>query len=108
MAKRKRLELPTDTVSPDLETKSAFPAPRAKMPIADVAGEVAGRAALEEVAREMTAAEGEGRIVKKLPLIKNKSSVQDNRKVEDSYPRPIRRKTRKLINIRLNSTSDIV
>ena len=70
MAKRKRLELPTDTISPDLETKSAFPAPRAKMPIADVAGEVAGRAALEEVAREMTAAEGEGRIVKKLPLDK--------------------------------------
>ena len=68
MARRKRLELPTETVSPDLETKSAFPAPRAKMPIADVAGEVAGRAALEEVAREMTAAQDEGRIVKKLPL----------------------------------------
>ena len=70
MAKRKRLELPADTVSPDLETKSAFPAPRARMPIAEVAGEVAGRAALEEVAREMTVAEDEGRIVKKLPLDK--------------------------------------
>jgi ParB family chromosome partitioning protein len=70
MAKRKRLELPTDTIPSDLETKSAFSAPRAKMPIADVAGDVAGRAALEEVAREMTAAEGEGRIVKKLPLSK--------------------------------------
>lgn len=68
MAKRKRLELPTEPASPVLETKSAFPAPRARMPIADVAGDTAGRAALEEVAREMTAAEGEGRVVKKLPL----------------------------------------
>ena len=71
MAKRKRLELTgIETVSPDLETKSAFPpAPRSTMPIADVAGDVAGRAALEEVAREMTAAEEEGRIVKKIALI---------------------------------------
>lgn len=68
MAKRKRLEVPAETISADIETKSAFPAPRARMPIADVAGEVAGRAALEEVAREMTAAEEEGRVVKKLPL----------------------------------------
>lgn len=68
MAKRKRLEVPTETVPADLETKSAFSAPRAHMPIAEVAGEVAGRAALEEVAREMTAAEEEGRVVKKLPL----------------------------------------
>jgi ParB family chromosome partitioning protein len=66
MAKRKRLEVPAD-VSPDLETKSTFP-PRARMPIADVAGDTAGRAALEEVAREMTLAESEGRIAKKLPL----------------------------------------
>ncbi len=70
MAKRKRLELPTDTVSPEIETKSVFPAPRARMPIADVAGDTAGRAALEEVAREMTAAEEEGRVVKRLPLDK--------------------------------------
>lgn len=68
MAKRKRLEMPSETIPADLETKSAFPAPRARMPIADVAGETAGRAALEEVAREMTAAEEEGRVVKKLPL----------------------------------------
>lgn len=68
MAKRKRLEVPADTTSPDLETKSAFPPPRARMPIAEVAGDTAGRAALEEVAREMTAAEEEGRVVKKLPL----------------------------------------
>ncbi|MEM9843206.1 MAG: ParB N-terminal domain-containing protein [Pseudomonadota bacterium] len=68
MAKRKRLELPTEPIAPVLETKSAFPAPRARMPIADVAGDTAGRAALEEVAREMTAAEDEGRVVKKLPL----------------------------------------
>ena len=70
MAKRKRLDVPTDTISPDLETKSAFSAPRARMPIAEVAGDTAGRAALEEVAREMTAAEEEGRVVKKLPIDK--------------------------------------
>lgn len=68
MAKRKRLELPKDTIPADLETKSASPASRARMPIAEVAGEVAGRAALEEVAREMTAAETEGRVIKRLPL----------------------------------------
>lgn len=68
MAKRKRLEVPKDTVSPVSETESGISSPRARIPIADVAGEVAGRAALEDVAREMTAAEEEGRIVKKLPL----------------------------------------
>ena len=67
MAKRKRLEVP---VSPVLETKSMGPLPRARMPLADVAGDTAGRAALEEVAREMTAAEEEGRVVKKIPLDK--------------------------------------
>lgn len=67
MAKRKRLEVPAETIPSDLETKSA-PAPRARVPIADVASEAAGRSALEEVAREMTAAEEEGRVVKKLPI----------------------------------------
>ncbi len=67
MAKRKRLELPTETDFPELETKSAA-LPRIRMPIADVAGDTAGHAALEEVAREMTAAETEGRIVKKLAI----------------------------------------
>ncbi len=68
MAKRKRLELPEGVESPDLETKSVFPAPRNRMPIAEVAGDTAGLAALEEVARAMTSAEEEGRVVKKLPL----------------------------------------
>lgn len=68
MAKRKRLDVPDEANFPGLETKSGFPpAPRARMPIAEVAGDVAGRAALEEVAREMTSAEEEGRVVKKLP-----------------------------------------
>jgi ParB family chromosome partitioning protein len=40
------------------------------MPIAEVAGDTASRAALEEVAREMAAAEDEGRVVRKLPLAK--------------------------------------
>src|SRR6056297_4004075 len=67
MARRKRLDLPTEPFSAELETKSAF-TPRARMPIADVAGDTAGRAALEEVAAEMTAAETEGRVVKKIPI----------------------------------------
>ena len=67
MARRKRLELPKDTVFPDLETKSDR-VPRTRMPIADVAGDTAGRAALEEVATEMTRAESEGRVVRKIPL----------------------------------------
>lgn len=65
MAKRKRLDLP---ISPNLETKSDNLALRSRMPIADVAGDTAVRAALEEVSREMTAAEAEGRVVKKLPI----------------------------------------
>lgn len=68
MAKRKRLDLPAGPISPDLETKSALSPPRARMPIAEVAGDTADRAALEEVAREMTRAEAEGRVVKTLRL----------------------------------------
>lgn len=69
MAKRKRLEVPTGPVSGELETKSAFnPTPKARMPIADVAGDTAGRAALEEVAREMTAAEEQGRVIKTIAI----------------------------------------
>lgn len=68
MAKRKRLEVPSAPISPDLETKQAFSAPRSRMPIADVAGDMAGRAALEEVARAMTEAEAEGRVVKRLKI----------------------------------------
>lgn len=70
MAKRKRLEIPVGEANfPDSETNSTgMMMPRVRMPIADVAGDTAGRAALEEVAREMTAAEEEGRVVKKLPL----------------------------------------
>ncbi len=68
MAKRKRLDVPTEPVPSDLETKSAFSPPRTRMPIADVASDTAGRAALEEVAREMTAAEEQGRVIKRLPI----------------------------------------
>lgn len=71
MAKRKRLDVPTEPFSGGLETKSATLPPassRARMPIADVAGDTAGRAALEEVAREMTAAEDEGRVVRRIGL----------------------------------------
>ena len=66
MAKRKRLEMPTEPVPADLETKS-FP-PRTRMPIAEVAGTTANQAALETVAREMTKAEEEGRIIKEVSV----------------------------------------
>lgn len=71
MAKRKRLYVPANPLSGpfagELETKSAF-SPKARMPIAEVAGDAAGRAALEEVAVAMTEAEEEGRVVRKIPL----------------------------------------
>lgn len=70
MAKRKRLDVPTEPIPGSLETKTAVSGPRARMPIAEVASDTAGRAALEEVAREMTAAETEGRVIKKVPLKK--------------------------------------
>ena len=67
MAKRKRLDVTTEPIPGSLETKTAVSGPRARMPIAEVASDTAGRAALEEVAREMTAAETEGRVIKKAP-----------------------------------------
>ena len=68
MAKRKRLSLPIESEMPELETKSALAASRSRMPIAEVAGDTARSAALEEVAIAMTQAEEEGRVVKRLPL----------------------------------------
>ena len=67
MAKRKRLELPSEADTAVLETKSAFSG-MSRMPIAEVAGDTAVRAALEEVSGAMAAAEAEGRMVRKLPL----------------------------------------
>lgn len=83
MAKRKRLEMPIDTIPPGLETKSDA-LPRVRMPIADVAGDTAGRAALEEVAREMTAAETEGRVVRKIAvaLIDRDRLERDRRQID--------------------------
>lgn len=67
MAKRRRLELPTDSEISPLETKSAFPG-RGRMPIAEVAGDTSARAALDEVTQAMAAAEAEGRVVRRLAL----------------------------------------
>ena len=67
MAKRKRLELPSEANTATLETKSTFSG-MSRMPIAEVAGDTAARAALEEVSGAMAAAEAEGRMVRKLPL----------------------------------------
>lgn len=68
MAKRKRLELPTEAETGLLETKSAYPGGLSRMPIAEVAGDTAARAALDEVAQAMTEAEAEGRMVRKIAL----------------------------------------
>ena len=54
-----------------LETKAyvnGWAGTRTKPPIAQVAGEAADRAAFEEVARELTSARAEGRLVNRLPL----------------------------------------
>ena len=67
MAKRKRLELPAEAETGVLETKSAFSG-MSRMPIAEVAGDTAARAALDEVSQAMAAAEAEGRMVRKLPI----------------------------------------
>ena len=70
MAKRRRLDIPQEPFSPSLETKSAFglaPA-RTRPPIADIAGEAAGRAAEAEMAQALETAEAEGRVIQCLPL----------------------------------------
>ena len=73
MAKRKRLS-PAGPLDPDRaprapETKSALaPGLGTRPPIAQVAGEAASRAALDELGAEMARARAEGRIVQALPL----------------------------------------
>lgn len=67
MAKRKRLTPAFVADIPKLETKSDQGGMQS-MPIADVVGDTAVRAALEEVAGAMALAEDEGRVIKKLPL----------------------------------------
>lgn len=80
MAKRKRLTAPAPgSVSPPREPSKMHPndipagivpgiTPRARAPIADVAGQASAVAALEKVAAEMTAARNEGRMVQKIAL----------------------------------------
>lgn len=76
MAKRKRLSPPRLDIAPDAapETKSAFPsyplgvAPTRNMPIASVAREAAGSAALDEMGRTLSEARQEGRLIQWLPL----------------------------------------
>ena len=70
MAKRKRLDLPTEAETGLLETKSAYTGAMSRMPIAEVAGDTAARAALDEMAQAMSSAEVEGRMVRKLPIDK--------------------------------------
>jgi ParB-like chromosome segregation protein Spo0J len=76
MAKRKRLSPPRLDAAPEAapETKSAFPsyplgiAPTRQMPIAAVAGDAAGKAALDEMSRSIGEARAEGRLIQWLPL----------------------------------------
>ncbi|ARE42545.1 Plasmid replication protein RepB (plasmid) [Rhodovulum sp. P5] len=72
MAKRKRLSpAAPDILGPAPETKAMGVAGvyrRPAPPIADVSGDAATRAALEEVSRELTSARAEGRFVMRLPL----------------------------------------
>lgn len=74
MAKRKRLSPAALQEMPaDLETKSLSQAPvgvvpRKRAPIADVAGEAATIAAMDELAQSVHAARREGRLVTSLPL----------------------------------------
>ena len=69
MAKRKRLELPTEAETGLLETKSAFSG-LSRMPIAEVAGDTAARAALDEVTQALSTAEAEGRMVRRIAIDK--------------------------------------
>lgn len=68
MAKRKRLTPATLTQGGMLETKDATSPPMSRAPIAQVAGDAAARAALEELADDMRAARAKGRLVQALPL----------------------------------------
>ena len=73
MAKRKRLTPahPTDATPAARapETKSMFPSPLGtRPPIAQVAGEAASVAALQELSEEMTRGRATGRIIQALPL----------------------------------------
>lgn len=99
MAKRKRLTPPvieaeTDSVPAGLETKSAPRYPLGvhpplagnRPPIAQVAGEAASQAALDEVAQELQAARSEGRMVQALPLeaIKADHLVRDRMIIDEA------------------------
>lgn len=66
MAKRKRLS----PANPDVfgTAPDAAPAPPTRAPIADVAGEAAATAALQDVTRELNDARAAGRMVLSLPL----------------------------------------
>ena len=64
MAKRRRLEVPVEPFSPELETKTAFSRP----PVAQIASDVAGRAAEAEMAAEMEVAEAEGRVIRRIAV----------------------------------------
>jgi ParB-like chromosome segregation protein Spo0J len=87
MAKRKRLSPPRietpEGVAP--ETKAAFPsyplgiAPTRRMPIAEVAGDAAGAAALDEMGRTLGAAREEGRLIQWVGL----DEIDENYLVRD-------------------------
>lgn len=81
MAKRRRLAPPEAGAAPEA------PLPRAPSlpPVAQVAGEAAGRAAFDEVAGAMAAARAEGRLLQALPLERVVADhlIRDRVRVED-------------------------
>ncbi len=75
MAKRKRLTpartdfLPAGTSGAAPETKSMFPAAQSAPPIAQVAGDTALQAAVDDLSTEIRTARAEGRLVQQVPLM---------------------------------------
>jgi len=92
MAKRKRLTPARPDYLADARpapgAKSMFPAdtPRSAPPVAQVAGDTAVQAALDEVAGELRAARAEGRLVQDLPLtaIEETYLVRDRMAADDA------------------------
>ncbi|CUH49052.1 ParB/RepB/Spo0J family partition protein [Ruegeria atlantica] len=85
MAKRKRLTpartdfLPAGTSGAAPETKSMFPVVQSAPPIAQVAGDTALQAAIDDLSTEISTARAEGRLVQQLPL----SAIEETHLVRD-------------------------
>lgn len=85
MAKRKRLTparadyLPEEAAGATLETKSMFPPVLSAPPIAQVAGDTALQAAVDDLSSEIRTARAEGRLIQQIPL----TSIEETYLVRD-------------------------